>query len=83
MAQQIASISNSMTAYRVSTSYKKREPAWMGVHLHISLFLLFGKAKPLSTGICAQIKCVIWLMSKKESSGKVVYIQCFDVGKAF
>ena len=67
MAQQIASISNSITAYRVSTSYKKREPAWMGVHLHISLFLLFGKAKPLSTGIniCAQMCDMVDVKERK------------------
>ena len=69
MAQQTASFSNSMTAYRVSTSDKNRESAWIRVHLSPDFYC---KINPSLCLLASVLKRVILLMSKKESSGVVV-----------
>ena len=60
MAQEIASSSSSMMAYRDSASVRKRDPAWMRV---IVCLLLQDESKAVPAGIGAQL---CWLIGIKE-----------------
>ena len=69
IAQETASIFNSIMAYLVSTSDKKREPAWMRVHCS-AVFCCSTKPSPCL--LASVHKRVGLLMSKNDSCGGVV-----------
>ena len=70
MAQEIASSSSSMTAYRDSASVRKRDPAWMRAQVSSSVFCC--KMNPRPCLLASVHRRVGLLASKKERVGAIV-----------
>ena len=70
IAQERASNSSSMMAYRDSVSVRKREPAWMSVQVSLPVFCCRTKPRPCL--LASVHRRVGLLASKNERVGAVV-----------